>query len=50
MGSVSPETPKPVQSSPSTSTSSSSNDIKDDPLNKMLKNMLMGSLNPIPGM
>jgi hypothetical protein len=52
MGSVSPETPKPVQSLPSTSTSksSSSNDIEDDPLNKMLKNMLMGSLNPIPGM
>jgi hypothetical protein len=52
MGSVSPETYKPVQSSPSTptSTSSSSNDIEDDPFNKMLKNMLMGSLNPIPGM
>ena len=52
MGSVSPETSKPVQSSPSTptSTSSSSNDIEDDPFNKMLKNMLMGSLNPIPGM
>lgn len=50
MGSVSPETPKPVQSSPSTSTSSSSNGIEDDPFNKMLKSMLVGSLNPIPGM
>lgn len=52
MGSVSPETSAPIQSSPSksTSTSSSSDKIEDDPLNKMLKNMLMGSLNPIPGM
>lgn len=32
------------------SSSTQSDDMKDDPLNKMLKNMLMGSLNPIPGM
>ena len=51
MGSVSPETSKPVQSSPSASPSNptSNNNIEDDPFNKMLKNMLMGSLNPIPG-
>lgn len=41
---------KPTQPKPTTSTSSSNDSIEDDPLNKMLKSMLMGSLNPIPGM
>ncbi len=50
MSGVSGETitsPAKPQSSPSKSSSDS--DIEDDPFNKMLKNMLMGSINPIPG-
>jgi len=40
-------TTSPVKSS---SQSSSNNGIEDDPFNKMLKSVLMGKLNPIPGM
>jgi hypothetical protein len=51
MSGVSQETVvKPTTPKPTTSTSSSNDSIEDDPLNKMLKSMLMGSLNPIPGM
>ena len=52
MKGISPEevTTKPVQPSPTKSTSTQDTDINNDPFNKMLKDMLMGSLNPIPGM
>jgi len=51
MSGVSQETvAKPTTPKPTTSTSSSNDSIEDDPLNKMLKSMLMGSLNPVPGM
>lgn len=49
MSGVSPEPPQPIQPQSSPSKSSSGNGIEDDPFNKMLKSMLMGSLNPIPG-
>lgn len=51
MSGVSQETvTKPTQPQSSPSKSSSDNGIEDDPFNKMLKSMLMGSINPIPGM
>lgn len=49
MSGVSAENSKPTQPQSSPSKSSSDSDIEDDPFNKMLKNMLMGSINPIPG-
>ena len=49
MSGVSPENSQPIRPQSSPSKSSSDSDIEDDPFNKMLKSMLMGSLNPIPG-
>lgn len=49
MQGVSPEQVQPQQTSQSTQSSQPSNSMEDDPFNKMLKNVLMGSLNPIPG-
>ena len=47
MKGVSPEVTQPTQP---TQSSQPSNSMEDDPFNKMLKNVLMGSLNPIPGL
>ena len=49
MGSVVQEPAQPV-SQPQTQQSKSSTSMEDDPFNKMLKDLLKGSLNPIPGM
>jgi hypothetical protein len=49
MSGVSQETTTPTPPAPPTQPSSD-NGIKDDPFNQMLKGILMGKLNPIPGM
>ena len=49
MGSVVQEPTQPV-SQPQTQQTKTSNSMEDDPFSKMLKDVLMGSLNPIPGM
>lgn len=48
MKSVTPETTQPTQPTPQSS--KSTDNVEDDPFSKMLKDVLMGSLNPIPGM
>ena len=50
IGNVSQSTQSSSPLNTNSKTSGSSNKVGDDPFNKMLKNLLMGQLNPIPGM